>query len=120
MLDYISRRILAWRLQYCQDAEAFGEAIEDACEKKRGLSFGTGLADFVSWLVAILEFPSAERAKQYHVFCPQVLFSPRFLVANRHPEATVVLHPEQAVRLLHAELHGFATSTEVSIIDLAT
>lgn len=32
VLDDFSRRILAWRLQYCQDAGAFSEVIEDACD----------------------------------------------------------------------------------------
>ncbi len=33
VLDDYSRRILAWRLQYCQDAGAFSEVIEMACEE---------------------------------------------------------------------------------------
>ena len=32
VLDDFSRRILAWRLRYCQDAGAFSEVIEDACD----------------------------------------------------------------------------------------
>jgi len=33
VLDDYSRRILAWKLQYCQDAGAFSEVIEMACEQ---------------------------------------------------------------------------------------
>lgn len=33
VLDDYSRRILAWKLQYCQDASAFSEVIELACEE---------------------------------------------------------------------------------------
>jgi len=32
VLDDFSRRILAWKLQSCQNADAFGEVIELACD----------------------------------------------------------------------------------------